>query len=759
MRTRRTGILLTVIVFHVGVRALPARQAADPDKTWQQKARESGLSDADISTLEQDRILVTNEAFKQVFTPYLSRSEIPSFITSDSLLNAYHVLYEESILRLENKMASQLPDVLKLTLTNLGRDEDHFRASPALVAAARKRAMLVTGIALRLMDDSFRFEDDKLNVILDQEAHRIQQATDVIMPEWLGKSRSSLLEIDYSRYKPRGFYTKSERLERYFRAVSWLQSIPFCISRDDELLAILMLGKTLRSESIDDREKSEAVDTFFRSYSPFIGEGDDWDLITATRELESGRLNSGDRLQARRQRLTEKARRFKNAPLINDQHRYSPDDPNRAAEPNFRILSAYRTPSAILFHRTTNTPPFFPRRLYPDGLEVAAALGSAFARNSLQDPQKQNLLDTIDSCKICFQGRGLYFQYLNAIEALLDESEHDAPDFMRGTPWERKSCNTVLAGWAQLRHTWALQAKQTVQYAGLANSPEGFVEPEPEFFSRMATLADSTRALLEQSGAFGSPYMHIIQSFEKFKRLAEGAKDKWELMGKVYKLPHEEMMDVSLPVEMLWRFSPSQADTYSEAYFTETVEWIEKVAEDIRKGRIDDHPELERLFRDASVDIEGSWESLAQTCRRLETIAHKRLRGVDLNSSEIRAVRRYGLTIAQIMLYGGNSYLSPRDDAPRIVDVYSNPNTNPIGYLHVGIARPRKIYVLYPWKGETILCTGAVMPYYEFVEPTRLTDDSWKQKLDSDHRPAITKWLSPLVADGTLGAPDLDDNH
>ena len=62
------------------------------------------------------------------------------------------------------------------------------------------------------------------------------------------------------------------------------------------------------------------------------------------------------------------------------------------------------------------------------------------------------------------------------------------------------------------------------------------------------------------------------------------------------------------------------------------------------------------------------------------------------------------------MLYGGNSYLTPRDDAPRVVDVYANPQES--GYLHVGIARPRKMYVLYPWKGKTVLCEGAILPYY-----------------------------------------------
>jgi hypothetical protein len=70
------------------------------------------------------------------------------------------------------------------------------------------------------------------------------------------------------------------------------------------------------------------------------------------------------------------------APQINDQWRYAPDDPNVVGEPNFRILSAYRLPEAVLFQRTTDIRQF-PRRDFPNGLEVCVALGSTFARDKL----------------------------------------------------------------------------------------------------------------------------------------------------------------------------------------------------------------------------------------------------------------------------------------------------------------------------------------------------------------------------------------
>ena len=83
---------------------------------WKDTAQKFGLSAREIDRLAKDKVLVTNEAFKQVFTPYLSSSE-PLFITSDSLLKGFHVLFEESVLRLEHGNSRKLGGILKFLLS------------------------------------------------------------------------------------------------------------------------------------------------------------------------------------------------------------------------------------------------------------------------------------------------------------------------------------------------------------------------------------------------------------------------------------------------------------------------------------------------------------------------------------------------------------------------------------------------------------------------------------------------------------------
>ena len=92
-----------------GVALLASWAASGGQKTlgdggWEASAAKAGLSAEDVRQLAGNKLLMTNEAYRQVFTPYLSR-RLPVFVTSDSLLNAFHVLYEESVRRLEKSGA------------------------------------------------------------------------------------------------------------------------------------------------------------------------------------------------------------------------------------------------------------------------------------------------------------------------------------------------------------------------------------------------------------------------------------------------------------------------------------------------------------------------------------------------------------------------------------------------------------------------------------------------------------------------------
>ena len=272
-------------------------------------------------------------------------------------------------------------------------------------------------------------------------------------------------------------------------------------------------------------------------------------------------------------------------------------------ESSFRILAAYRTPSAILFQRTTDIRHF--TRSYPTCLEVAAALGSSFARENIADSQKVDLLKTIDSYKTHFsKGQSLYLLYLDSLQALVDKPEHDAPDFMKNEAWQRKSCNTVLAGWAQLRHTWALQAKQSEEFLGMAGTPAGFVEPEPEFFSRMAFLAGCTRELFKRAGGFEPDYPRLVLFIERLKDSVKGMKNFKQYKERLSDLFKGSMrlggdMEVRVADELFnqagtrssgLEISMASIEGFEEEEFNALSKLCDTVLADIKAGRLDKHP-------------------------------------------------------------------------------------------------------------------------------------------------------------------------
>jgi hypothetical protein len=349
----------------------------------------------------------------------------------------------------------------------------------------------------------------------------------------------------------------------------------------------------------------------------------------------------------------------------------------------------------------------------------------------------------IDRSRPRFKETCLYTQYLQCLGVLLERTEPDAPALLRSEAWKAKTCQTALASWAQTRHTWALQGKQGARYVSESIVAPGFVEPVPEFYSRFAELVEDTCEALEKAGALSPADWKEMKNemaadIEAALKIIEKArKDKKEFSS----LSEEEQT-------LLIQFDPQLNDLgkreNSEKALSEAAHVLQ-----VYQMRLGDTEEDFFDFRYFSgFDTTGlapRWNALARLCHRLETLAHKQLRQVPFNDKEKTFFENYGKELARIMLYSGNSYFTPRDDAPRVVDVFSNPQKGK--HLLVGTARPRELWVLYPTRGGDVLCRGAVLPYHEFAHSQRLTDAAWKSLLDSRDRPEVPAWIKPLMAD------------
>jgi hypothetical protein len=92
---------------------------------------------------------------------------------------------------------------------------------------------------------------------------------------------------------------------------------------------------------------------------------------------------------------------------------------------------------------------------------------------------------------------------------------------MQTAAWWQEKMNTQLASWAELRHDNLLYAKQSYTGIPVCSFPFGYVEPIPEFYRRVAVLADTAASYF---GRLSIPPVNVswlAAYFAKMKCIAD----------------------------------------------------------------------------------------------------------------------------------------------------------------------------------------------------------------------------------------------
>lgn len=714
---------------------------------WRDAAQSSGLSTPEIDQLARDHLLIEDRQFKQSFEIYLGNPH-PVFITSDSLLNAFHVLLEDALHDLELRRIPLLRQHLE---TIVAQARANFRENDfpvAKVAGGWRHAQFVVGPALRLLGTAPEFFDADVRDEIESQLAKIRQAEAVELPAWLGPPARSLLAIDYRRCRPVGFYSEAPPLADYFRAVRWLQMVPFRADRDGELTAIGLLGFGLS------RAYQTNAEGFFRRFGALLGSSDERDLVDAAFEFQNflGNPHGKDSwestmLSARRWLLRDRipAEDFRR---LRDELRLPPDAPTILSEFQFRVLPSYRLREAVLFQQLADAG------ATPGGLAFAAMLGSSFARRHLAidaamfDAAVAATIPTQEQRGISRHERSLYDDYLDALATLVGPPEPDAPELLRSEAWAAKSCQTALAGWAQMRHTFTLQTKLAITYFGLVETPPGFVEPSPAFFGRLANVIERASTLLDADDAF-TPSTSAVstrlrstadfleslgfhrESAEPDARETLSGPDRSRYVSATFGLGATR----ALP-DWDRELSSNPTAAQFQSFHRDLIAAYRLEAERLERG--------DRLLNPREHGTRDRWVKLERVARRLEALAQKQLRQQPWSRDEALFIKNYGEELAGVMGYSGSSWLTPRDDAPRWAELFRDSQADES--VAAGIGRARLLHVLYPWKGVTYLCQGAVLSYYETTSRVRLTDAEWRTHLDSPEAPPPPAWLRPYLA-------------
>jgi hypothetical protein len=481
------------------------------------------LSSDQLKRLGEDGLVVSPSDVKEFYTIYerARYDNQPIFVTSDSLLHVYHLLFDKVLRTAERKY---FIDLLKgLNAAMLAETDAQYQALQGTdLEEAALRSVAFTGVASKLLDPTVEVPAYAADLV-EAELALIEAASGIQpSPIFPGLENGE----DYTQYIPRGHYTLGEDLKAYFKSMMWYGRMTFRLKSLDpevgklETQTALLIVQALRNASVNGQP---ALDVWKDLYSPtafFVGRSDDLTAIQYADVIDGvyGANPSLDALQD-----PEKLELF-----IETANRLPPPrilgiviadwQPEEESTKGLRFMGQRFVPDAFIFrqlmYRNVGTRDD-PRGL-PKGLDIPAAMGSERAYQLLDemgethyanyDTQMQKMRDWVSGLSTEEWTETLYNTWLYTFFPLIAVPDENTPAFMQSLAWLDKSLNTVLGSWTELKHDTILYAKQA--YAELGGGPPpppplpplSYVEPVPEFYARLAELSAMTRSGLEERG-------------------------------------------------------------------------------------------------------------------------------------------------------------------------------------------------------------------------------------------------------------------
>jgi hypothetical protein len=444
--------------------------------------------------------------------------------------------------------------------------------------------------------------------IVEKELSMIDAAEGISDSFILGSEQNNYSE-DYTQYIPRGHYTQTELLSRYFKAMMWYGRMNFRLKDLSETGSALMITSAIGTN----KELEKVWNKIFEPINFLVGEPDDlsfFDYSTLSSEVFSS-MNLNDILAQGEAGVSEFVLQanFLKDPKINSMPILAPfvvpNDRNEETK-GFRVFGQRSTVDAMIFqkliYRDVEENENGEMRMLPKALDIPAILGSAEAKNLLQEQGDFNyknytnnfekLSSLIGTYTVEDYGQNLYWGWIYAIKALLTPYGDGYPGFMTNKNWKFKELLTFLASYTELKHDTVLYEKQV--YAEMGGGPDvveiddrGYVEPNPELYNRLKSLVRLTIEGLAQRDLLSDTNKENLKRLEEMMKILRDISIK-ELENKT--LTDDEY-------EFIKNYGGSL-----EHMFTETLSEIDKLKP--RNEVLNGHPSS--IVTDIATDPNGT---------------------------------------------------------------------------------------------------------------------------------------------------------
>lgn len=681
-------------------------------------------------TIDQGRALSFPGAYEHVYT-----LDLPVFITSDSILHAFHRSYDEILKEFETSYArATVGEILSACQASLGKKAKV--APPELVDNVHD-VDLYLGVARKLLvtpprhkgtpdpevlslasfftetrddkvSDSGRFsvlgQDGLIDAMIARlDSHELQTPGGAGTKIYGGKR-----SVDYSQFRPRGHYTETKELSCFFRCMMWLGRADcgwtVCTDEPDSLSQLQsqreMRNAVLLTELLNDSGNLARLRQLEKTLEFLVGSSDNYGVSQLSKLLKSAGVRTAS--QIIRSDVAQKLQEAIAAdPLASQAIRSQVVSSNGRPEPTrppivFQLFGQRFTIDSFVTSRVVFDEIVYEDQVIPrnetTGLDVMAALGNDEATKLLAPQlQKWKYSANLMACRQVVQNLDSHFwsesvvhSWLDALRCLDARTLGDAqlPATFRTQAWQRKQLQTQLASWAELRRDNILHAKQAYGVYG-CTFPTGYVEPYPQFYAKLKQLAEDASKVL---GA-RSP-------------ISENA-DQQAIIEKNRSRQVEYFNEMARTMEMLEQIATTEIEGKP----------LTAVQRDFLRGTFDNTRTI--AFGSASVPDSSGWY-----CR---------------------------LYYAR---FQNPAQWSPSTSFPIVADVHTDPNSKQVLEAATGHAK-LMVIAIKGAQGSTAY-VGPVSTYYEFWNSAsqRMTDSEWRVRLRSNPPPRpewVAEFESPTV--------------
>lgn len=453
--------------------------------------------------LAKNGFVIVPNTYEQFFHVYENNDyhEFPSFVTTDMYMQLFHIYFgyllrtleEERLIPLLQNFGIAMHHEMETLINTM--DDEVIRK-----AAAHNMAFFAIGNALLTGEKSLSVPEE-YRLLVDEEIDKAREAKPDFS-EYLGYPESGEVVFPYDLFRPRGHYTRTEALKRYFLAMMWYQTTPVCLDNADELKPFILQGYVLNKRP-QQMKQYQAITTPIQF---IIGEPDNLSVLQIAQEMKRGGFRMEELMGggASLQKFQAIMRR-----LAGEQNRIKPLFEKTCRDKINLMPQRYLVDAEILLG-LIDAHSEVTKRGKPMGLDIFAAFGSKTAENILLNELKEGekwekypslLNEMAERVKETDWNKTMYNKWMETLVALETANER-YPYFMQTPQWGKKNLNAALASWAELKHDAILYGEQPCgAECGGGGLPEpitiGYVEPNLVYWNKVIELLDLTYGMLK----------------------------------------------------------------------------------------------------------------------------------------------------------------------------------------------------------------------------------------------------------------------